>query len=67
MIPRVMTNHIVRTAALGAAILAAGLPAQLGVGDQAPEVAFQDGVNNAPQSWKEIQGKLLLLDFFATW
>lgn len=43
------------------------LAAQVPVGTQAPEIQFKKGWNGAPPTLSELRGKLVLLDFFATW
>ncbi len=48
--------------------LALSLPvAAQAVGAPAPELELDPIVNGAPVSVSELRGKLLLLDFFATW
>jgi hypothetical protein len=48
-------------------LLAQSLPAQLSEGDKAPEFAIKEALNQAPASFQEFRGKVLMLDFFATW
>ena len=50
-----------------AGISALPLAAQVPVGTQAPELEFKKGWNGAPPTLSELRGKLVLLDFFATW
>ncbi len=60
------TRTTARLAGIGLA-LAAALPAQVGMGDTAPEFEFKAALNQAPGTFQEFRGKVLLLDFFATW
>jgi len=46
--------------------LAGGLLAQ-DPGTDAPEIEFAKTWNDAPSSWDELHGKLVLLDFGETW
>ena len=48
-------------------LVACTLPAQVGEGDRAPEFEIKDALNQAPASFQEFRGKVLMLDFFATW
>lgn len=42
-------------------------PAQGTVGSAAPEFDFQGAYNGAPASFAELSGRLVLIEFFATW
>lgn len=48
-------------------LAAAPLCAQPGEGDKAPEFEIKEALNKAPNRFQEFRGKVLLLDFFATW
>lgn len=54
-------------AALAAGVLTAWVPAQLAKGTAAPSFDFAKTWNDAPVSFAELKGKLVMLDFFATW
>lgn len=60
-------NRRVPLAATAAAIFAAAVPAQLQKGTTAPDIVFAKTWNEAPVSLAELKGKLVMLDFFATW
>ena len=51
----------------GALALASVLPAQLSVGENAPAFDIKKGWNDAPVSFAELKGKVVLIEFFATW
>lgn len=53
--------------AAAAGLLAASLSAQLQPGTTAPPFDFDQRWNDAPTSFAELEGKLVLLDYFATW
>lgn len=53
--------------ALAGGLVAAALPAQISSGTTAPEFEFAATWNDAPTSFAELKGKLIMLDFFATW
>ena len=40
---------------------------QLGKGETAPEFEIKAALNQAPAKFQEFRGKVLMLDFFATW
>jgi hypothetical protein len=52
---------------LAAGLLAAAAPGQLQAGTTAPAFDFAKTWNDAPVSFAELKGKLIMLDFFATW
>lgn len=53
---------------IGLVLLAAApLSAQLGEGEKAPEFEIKEALNKAPARFQELRGKVLMLDFFATW
>lgn len=54
-------------AAALAATFAGALPAQLEKGITAPAFDFKKSWNDAPDSFGDLRGKLVLLEFFATW
>jgi len=57
-----------RSAAVAAAVLLAGVaPAQLAKGTVAPSFEFAKVWNDGPANFDEFAGKLVLLEFFATW
>lgn len=58
------TRHV---PALAAAVLTGAASAQVAVGTPAPEFDFQASFNDAPASFAEFEGKLVLVEFFATW
>lgn len=62
-------NHRLRSVSLAAAagILAPALAAQLPAGTAAPAFDFDKTWNDGPSSFAELEGKVVLLDFFATW
>ncbi|MCC6781806.1 MAG: hypothetical protein IT457_03100 [Planctomycetes bacterium] len=62
-----MSNPI-RVAVAAAAVLLAGpAAAQLAKGTVAPAFEFAKVWNDGPASFDELQGKLVVLEFFATW
>ena len=50
-----------------AGLLATAAPAQVERGSTAPSFDFAAALNDAPQSFAALAGKVVLLDFFATW
>ncbi|MHC4078475.1 MAG: TlpA family protein disulfide reductase [Planctomycetota bacterium] len=52
---------------IGLVLFAATLPAQVGKGETAPEFEIKAALNQAPAKFQEFRGKVLMLDFFATW
>ncbi len=52
---------------MGLLLVAATLPAQVGKGDTAPAFEIKEALNQAPDNYQEFRGKVLMLDFFATW
>ncbi len=61
-------RNTTRTAAAVAAILfAGGAQAQLAKGTTAPAFEFAKVWNDGPASFDELAGKLVVLEFFATW
>ena len=63
--PRAMQSRIFAVAAIVA--LAGSVPAQLGKGVDAPKFDFAKTWNGSSTSIAELKGKLILLEFFATW
>ena len=53
--------------ATAASLLASALPGQVPTGTPAPTFEFAKIWNDAPPSFAELRGKLVMLDFFATW
>lgn len=61
---------MVRTPAsfvLAGLALAAAVPAQLQKGSLPPELQFDKTWNDAPASFAEFAGKVVILDFAQTW
>ena len=48
------------------AVLAPPASAEIGVGDEAPEVEFEEFFNTEPVKWKDLGGRVILLELFAT-
>ncbi|MFQ5506774.1 MAG: TlpA family protein disulfide reductase [Planctomycetota bacterium] len=53
--------------ALAAALFAGVVPGQLAKGTKAPEFDFEKAWNDGPGKFAELKGKVVLLEFFATW
>lgn len=54
--------------ALGLGLFAsAGATAQVYPGDPAPDFAIADARDTGIKNFKAVRGKVLMLDFFATW
>jgi hypothetical protein len=49
------------------ALLAAGVPAQVQKGATPPALKFDKVWNDGPQSWDDLAGKVVILDFARTW
>ncbi|MEO0481617.1 MAG: hypothetical protein AAF196_19270 [Planctomycetota bacterium] len=49
------------------ALFTAPAMAQPAVGSEAPEFEVQGAYNDAPASFAEFRGKLVMIEFFATW
>lgn len=65
MPPMVHPTHIV---SVGAALLfASGAVAQVAKGAPAPEFAFEKVWNDGPQTFADMAGKVVILDFAQTW
>jgi hypothetical protein len=61
-------NAHARTLALAAIALSSGVAmAQIRKGDTLPEFAFIQGWNNAPKSYADLAGKVVILDFTQSW
>jgi len=60
-------RKIIPLTGIGLALVAAPLTAQLGEGEKAPEFEIKEALNQAPANFQELRGKVLMLDFFATW
>ncbi len=54
-------------ALMAAALLAGAAPAQLLKGTEAPRFEIDKAWNDAPASFDEFAGKLVILDFAQTW
>ena len=66
--PAMAYTSYLRSAGLVAALAVAGqVPAQVGEGDMAPAIDIDEALNKAPDKYSAFRGKVLLLDFFATW
>lgn len=57
----------VLSALVAAAFVAAVLPAQIAKGSPAPAIPFVKTWNNAPASWDDLAGKVVILKFSETW
>lgn len=63
-----LSSSISLSAILSAAgLLATAAPAQVDRGSAAPSFDFAAALNDAPPSFSALAGKVVLLDFFATW
>lgn len=60
-------NHTLRYAAVALLATAAVAPAQIAKGATAPSFEIQKGWNDAPATFDEFEGKLVILDFAQTW
>ncbi len=60
-------RKVIPLAGFGLMLVAGTLPAQLSEGEKAPEFEIKEALNRAPDNFKELRGKVLMLDFFATW
>ncbi len=49
------------------AMLAAAVPAQVQKGSNPPVLQFEKAWNDGPQSWDDLAGKVVILDFAQTW
>ena len=49
-----------------AAVLAPPASAEIGVGDEAPEVELEEFFNIEPVEWKDLSGRVILLELFGT-
>ena len=49
-----------------AAFLAPPASAEIGVGDEAPEVELEEFFNTEPMEWKDLSGRVILLELFGT-
>ena len=49
------------------ALLAAAVPAQAQKGTNPPVLQFEKAWNDGPQSWDDLAGKVVILDFAQTW
>ena len=47
--------------------LMASASAQIAVGASAPALEFKSGWNDAPGSWKDLRGQVVILKFTQTW
>ena len=47
--------------------LASAAQAQVSVGEKAPTIAFDESLSKQAPSFQALRGKVLMLDFFATW
>lgn len=58
-----------RTSVVAAALalLAAALPSQVQKGATPPVLQFEKVWNDGPQSWDDLAGKVVILDFSQTW
>jgi hypothetical protein len=62
-----ITRALTLAAVLGSSIFVPAL-AQDMVGDEAPDAAIKEWVvGNACKSFKDLRGKAILVEFFATW
>jgi hypothetical protein len=52
---------------LVAAALAAPVTGQLAKGTEAPEFQFDKVWNGGPDTFADLKGRVILLEFFATW
>jgi len=50
-----------------ASILTCEAGAQPGMGDKAPEINVQNWLNTMPLSLKALRGRIVVLEFWATW
>ena len=50
-----------------ATVLCGGAAAQVPAGSPAPALAFQKGWNDAPVSFDDLAGKVVILKFSETW
>jgi hypothetical protein len=55
------------SAFVAAALVAAVVPAQIAKGSPAPAIPFVKTWNDAPASWDELAGKVVILKFSETW
>lgn len=62
-----MTKRVSAASIAALAWTAALAPAQVPVGSQAPEFSVQNSFNDAPASFADFRGKLVMIEFFATW
>lgn len=61
-------RHTIHTVGIAALALACQtLPAQLAKGTTAPEFDIGKAWSQTPISFAELKGKVILLEFFATW
>jgi hypothetical protein len=49
-----------------AAFLAPPASAEIGVGDEAPVVEISEVFNTEPLEWKDLRGRVILLELFGT-
>lgn len=61
------TKLLTSAALLAAAAFAPRATAQFDRGDEAPEFEIKHGWNGAPRTFAEMRGKVVLLEFMATW
>lgn len=52
---------------VASALLAAAVPAQIAKGAAAPAIPFVKTWNDAPASWDDLAGKVVILKFSETW
>lgn len=50
-----------------ASLLAVGASAQVAKGSPAPAFTIEKGWNDAPTSFADLEGKVVILDFAQTW
>jgi hypothetical protein len=55
------------SAFVATALVAAVVPAQIAKGAPAPAIPFVTTWNNAPTSWDDLAGKVVILKFSETW
>lgn len=59
--------HPMHFVSVGAALLFAGAVAAQAKGAAAPEFTFEKVWNDGPQSFDDLAGKVVILDFAQTW
>ena len=59
--------HRPMSTACAAALLGFALPAQVQKGAAPPEFAFEKVWNDGPQTFADLAGKVVILDFAQTW